>query len=337
LTGTASFSYLYFTMMFSLQTLFVAITLLASSAHAFPNGAGGCSGGEAAVMGFHLSTSGGKVITTGSLADGGVGLVLDGVPLDPMATTARNFSTSDIHVLTLAGLSPYRGMLVRLSSPSGVDTTSSLLETSDDLQDAGACSAPVVGITHTNSNLKNAQSMQLSMPSEGEITIDVTVVIANNSTDSIYYYSGYTLNAVMPTAVEAGTSTGTDTGNAVCEVCGAGLVVSILDATIYNPLTMMRPTCAEIQAGGQAGIIAAQFCSVLPGVIAIACGCEAASRTGDAVDDTSGGGGGGEETTKTSSPPTMAPDTMSGAASGQQQQTLVALAVSGLVATVALL
>jgi hypothetical protein len=316
-------------MVFSLQSLFVAITLFASSAHAFSSGAGGCSGGQAAVMDFHLSAEGGKASTTGSLADGGVGLLLDGVPLDAMLATASNFSTADIHVLTLAGTSPYRGMLVRLSAPSGVDTTSSLLEVSADLQDASSCSAPVVGITHTNSDLKNTQSMSLFLPSEGEVTIDVTVVFANNSTDSIYYYSGYTLNAVMETAASVDFP--------VCEVCGANRTVSKPNASVYNALGMTSNSCAEIQAGGQAGAISPVFCSVLPGVIANACGCEATARTGgdaDNVDDTGGTADGGGEGTTTTSSPTMAP--MSGAAAGQQQQqTLVALALSGLVAALA--
>jgi hypothetical protein len=304
-------------MVFSLKTIYVAIALLSSSAHAFSTGAGGCSGGQAAVMGFHLSTNGGKVTTTGSLADGGIGLLLDGVPLDAAAATAKNFSADEPHVLTVAGTSDYRGMLVRLSAASGVDTTSSLLEVSEDLQDADTCVAPVVGITHTSSNLKNAQSMSLQLLSEGEVTIDVTVVVANNSTDSIYYYSSYTLNAVG--AVAEATVV-----NPVCEVCGAGLTISKPDVVVYNPLTVMNPTCAEIEAGGQAGMISPAYCSVLPGVIATACGCELASRTGEADAD---------PTDEITSSPTMAP--MSGA-TGQQQQTLVALAVSGLVAVLAL-
>jgi hypothetical protein len=207
-------------------------------------------------------------------------------------------------------------MLVRLSAASGVDTTSALLEVSEDLQDADTCVAPVVGITHTSSKLKNAQSMSLLLLSEGEVTIDVTVVVANNSTDSIYYYSSYTLNAVG--AVAEATVV-----NPVCEVCGAGLTISKPDVVVYNPLTVMNPTCAEIEAGGQAGMISPAYCSVLPGVIATACGCELASRTGEADAD------------ETTSSPTMAP--MSGATGQQQQQqTLVALAVSGLVAVLAL-
>jgi hypothetical protein len=50
----------------------------------------------------------------GSLADGGVGLLLEGVPLDAMA--------ADIHAVTLAGTSPYSSMPVdtSLSALSGV-------------------------------------------------------------------------------------------------------------------------------------------------------------------------------------------------------------------------
>jgi hypothetical protein len=191
-------------MVFSLKTIYVATALLAS-AQARSNGAGGCAGGQAAVMGNHLSVQPGRTFETGSLADGGVSLLLDGSPLDATAATATDFSAATVHVLTLVGTSPYRGLLVRLSAPSGVDTTTALLEVSDDLQDADVCSAPVAGITHTNADLKSMQSMSLSIRTEGEITLDVTVVFANNGTNSIYYYSGYTLNAVMePVAMEAG-------------------------------------------------------------------------------------------------------------------------------------
>jgi hypothetical protein len=301
----------FFTMMFSLKTAFVATALLAS-AQAFPSGAGGCDGGQAAVNGFHLSELNGKTIETGSLTDGNVGLLLNGVPLDPAATTAVNFTAGAVNVLTLAGTSPYRGLLIRLAAPSGVDTTTALLEVSDDLKDAaGVCTAPVVGITHTNSDLKFSQSVSLMIAAEGEVTLDVTVVVANNATDSIYYYSGYTLNAVMEEVVNF--------VNPVCEVCGAGLVVGLPDVIVSNPLDGTTPTCAEIQGGGQAGLIPAAFCDILSGAITALCGCEAADRQGD--------GDGGE----TTSSPTMAPASGAATAAGQQQ-TLVALAVSGLVA-----
>jgi hypothetical protein len=189
-------------MVFSLKTVFVATALFAS-AQARSTGAGCCAGGEAAVNDYHSAVQEGRTIETGSLADGGVSLLLDGSPLNATAATVTDFSAATVHFLSLAGTSPYRGLLVRLSAPSGVDTTTALLEVSDDLQDADyVCSAPVAGITHTNANLKNDQSMSLSIPIEGEVTLDVTVVFANNGTNSIYYYSAYTLNAVM----EAGTT-----------------------------------------------------------------------------------------------------------------------------------
>jgi hypothetical protein len=56
----------------------------------------------------------------------------------------------------------------------------------------------VVGITHTNSNLKNTQSMSLFFAFGRQKSIDGTVVAANNSTDSIYYHSGYTLPLPLP-------------------------------------------------------------------------------------------------------------------------------------------
>jgi hypothetical protein len=40
-----------------------------------------------------------------------------------------------------------------------------------------------------------------------------------------------------------------------CEVCGAGRTVSKSVAIVYDPLTSKtNPSCAESQAGGQAGV-----------------------------------------------------------------------------------
>jgi hypothetical protein len=52
------------------------------------------------------------------------------------------------------------------------------LEGAGRFAECDSCSTPVVRITHTNSKLKNAQAVHefISASSEGEVTIDVTVV-----------------------------------------------------------------------------------------------------------------------------------------------------------------
>jgi hypothetical protein len=244
-------------MMFSINTVFVATALFAS-AQAFSTGAGGCEGGQAAVAGFHLAE--GKAIETGSLEDGGVGLYLNDVLLDP--TTVVNFTANGLNFLSLNGTSDYRGLLVRASS--NADTEFPLMELSDDLQDAAVCTAPITGITHTNSDLKNNHNMSLFLGA-GDLSLDVTVVFANNNTDSIYYYSSYMLNAVAA-----------NDAFPVCEVCGAGLVISNPGVIITNPLDGTTPTCAQIQESGRAGLVNPSICPFVPLSLG-ACGCVAAS------------------------------------------------------------
>jgi hypothetical protein len=254
-------------MMFSINTVFVA-TALFTSTQAFSTGAGGCAGGGAAVRGFHLTDT--KTIVTGSLADGGVGLYLEGVLLDP--TTVANLPANNLKILSLNGTSDYRGLLVRASS--AIDVSNALVETSDDLQEAGVCDAPVTGITHNNSNLKNNQAMSIFLV-EGNLTLDVTVVFANNATDSIYYYSSYMLNAVA--ATEAFPE---------CEVCGAGLVISNPDVIVNTPVDGTTPTCAQIQKAGLIGQVDPTICPLLINLLG-ECGCMSltAEVATEAIDD----------------------------------------------------
>jgi hypothetical protein len=300
------------TMMFSLKTLLVVTcTSLFASVDAFPTGAGSCVGGEAAVMGGHVTPADGKTIVTGSLADGGVALLLNGSPLVPGTAVDFGVGTSSPQFLTLAGSSDFRGLLVRLSAPDGVDTTNSLIEQSDDLRSAdNVCTAPVVGITHANRNLKNQQAMGLSIGVVTEVTLDVTVVFANNSTDSIYYFSSYTLNSVDDAPAFPS-----------CSVCGGTKVVTLTDVIVTNPLDGTMPSCAEIQAGGLAGVVSPQFCVLLPGAISTTCGCEEPDS------------GGGTMTMAPTSGPTMESDEDSGAVGvmiGQSLVTLVAAAAMAL-------
>jgi hypothetical protein len=170
------------TMVFSLKTLVVVTSLFSSTVDAFPTGAGGCIGGGAAVMSKHVTPAEGKTIVTGYLADGGVTLLLNGNPLTSGPAAEFVAATPTLQILTIAGSSDFRGLLVRLSAPDGVDTDMALFEISDDLRSAdNVCTAPVVGITHANRNLKNQQSMSLSIAVPAVITLDVTVVFANDN------------------------------------------------------------------------------------------------------------------------------------------------------------
>jgi hypothetical protein len=166
--------------------LFFSVAL--NGASAFPSGAGGCGGGSAAVRGSHLQSG----FETGSLGDGGFQVILDGDTLSPGDQVS--FTVGEDHVLTVSG--SFLGILVRLAAADGVDTSAALSEDSNLLQDASACSAPVVGITHNSRVGKNGAEVILRLDEPSLVTLDITVVLGNGGGESIFYYSGFALAAV---------------------------------------------------------------------------------------------------------------------------------------------
>jgi hypothetical protein len=166
------------------------LSVALNAATAYPNGAGGCSGGQAAVRGYHLQSG----YETGSLGKGGVTIILDGNTLDPGGRA--NFTTGEDHALTVSG--SFLGILVRLQADKGVDTSAALSENSNLLQDASVCTAPVVGITHNSGTEKNGAEITLRLDESSDVSLDITVVLENGSGGSKFYYSGFALVAVDP-------------------------------------------------------------------------------------------------------------------------------------------
>jgi hypothetical protein len=157
-------------------------------------------GGQATVSGFHLQEGNGKTIETGSLEDGGFEVILDGDTLSP--SDRMSFAVGEDHVLTVSGR--FLGILVRLEADDGVDTSAALSEGSNRLQNAGVCAAPVVGITHNSNAVKNDAEVILRLDEASEVALDITIVLANDNVESIFYYSGFALAAVDPSDAESG-------------------------------------------------------------------------------------------------------------------------------------
>jgi hypothetical protein len=170
--------------------LLLAVTL--NGASAYPSGAGGCSGGQAAVRGSHLQSG----YETGFLVNGGFAVILDGNTLDHEKDGTVSFTAGEDHTLTVTGR--YTGILVRLQAESGVDTSAALSETSSFLQDASVCSAPVVGISHNSRASKNGAEIILRLDEPSDVALDITIVLENEYGGSIFYYSGFALRAVDP-------------------------------------------------------------------------------------------------------------------------------------------
>jgi hypothetical protein len=170
--------------------------LLASlqRAYSFSAATGSCFGGNANVFGPHVINFGSLTIQTGSLAAGGLQVLFDGVPL----TTDGVFSFNEgrDYSIRVVGENDYKGLLIRLETTEDVDTTAALVEDSDLLSPAWACTAPVVGLDHNSAVLKNNEGGTLRLNGATDLTLDITVVNILDDTDSIFYYSQFTLEAL---------------------------------------------------------------------------------------------------------------------------------------------
>jgi hypothetical protein len=160
--------------------------------HAYSSGAGQCIGGMAAVGEAHRTST----AVTGSLQDGALTVTVlrdqtdapsEEITTDTNTTITIGFSSSDS--------TGFRGALIRASSTDGAEFT---LEPGVNGANAMACTEDgVFGVTHSSNDLKMELGAILNVATAGTVTLDVTVVLAQNSQDgSIYYYSPITVTVV---------------------------------------------------------------------------------------------------------------------------------------------
>ena len=164
----------------------LVVAALCREAISFSTGAGGCSAGNNAVQGSHLSNP-----TTGSLGVGGFTVSLSGTTLVEGALSVFPINT-DAELIISGGA--FRGFLARLGE-TGVETDIAFSFTSADVQKAAAC-VDVGGVTHTSNSDKTSISAILNMATvAASMPLDVTVVVQNSDGVSKYYYSQFLLTA----------------------------------------------------------------------------------------------------------------------------------------------
>jgi hypothetical protein len=191
--------------------LLILLTLVPAG-YSFPAGAGACFRGDPNVRFSHVSNLGqpaGRPIVSGSLAEGGLQVLLGGVPL---STTSTNFfNVGEDYSLKVVGDDSYRGILIRLEAPAGVDTTASLIVEEEDsnlLYEPSICTEPSQGITHSTNVLKNNIGGTVRVDELTNVGIGVTIVVANNRTTAIHYFSQFQLEVTeAPTAAPTRTPT----------------------------------------------------------------------------------------------------------------------------------
>jgi len=175
---------------------------------AYPTAAGSCPALQSAVGMPHVN--GGRPETTGSLTDGGFQLLLNGDPV--AAGKPSSFKVGEEQSIELKGfISSFKGFLIRFGPPPDgppglVDLREAIYPTSDDEDSStntqiadSTCvdQQQVGGLTHTNRNDKTSitGTLIVTTPVQG-LSMDVTVVVANNAQNSTHYYSNFVIHAV---------------------------------------------------------------------------------------------------------------------------------------------
>ena len=177
-------------MMMMTFCVFAALALV-NVVVALPSGAPVCTVGSAAPSSSHLLR---PSIVTGGLPVGNLKVLIGGTQLSGGTFVNRITATTNL-ILEVNG-AEFRGVLVILNK-EGTNLTSSVTTSSSLLQTQSSCPpSGYGGFTHTSRDIKTSVTANINMPANLEAFLDVNVVVANNSTNSIYYYSRYIVSTM---------------------------------------------------------------------------------------------------------------------------------------------
>ena len=173
---------------------FLLLLFIDRETDASSTGAASCADGKAAVDGIHLDTTDGRAVRSGTLAEFSVVVQIGTTILD--VSVVNDFPVGqDLQISVSTPLElPYKGVLVRLEAPTGVNTAAALLPGTNTAI-ASACGVPIVGITHTNNSLKSTSTGTIRFDTEVlGVVLGITVVTINDIVLSVYSYSEFKVN-----------------------------------------------------------------------------------------------------------------------------------------------
>ena len=259
-------------------TAFILITAFCKSVFAYPSGAGSCAeGGDAIGQTGESHVATGKPINTGPLSDGGFSVTLGDSVLAQFQTFTFPINTKTS--LTINSSSKqFKGFLIRLGETGTMTDLAFDGNTDSQLKVSPLCTAAGVGgITHTTSDDKTTITAYLNLDAvAADMPLDVTIVVDNDSVESIYYYSRFIVSSIdqAPAAAPSATSLPTAATSRgtypTCSVCGTGKVVTNPTANVDN--RMPPETCEEYQRLGLDGSIDELTCS-FTSVYVAPCAC----------------------------------------------------------------
>lgn len=217
-----------------------AFLLLYSAAAVFalPNGAPSCVSGDANVQSLHLDPN--RNPRTGEIFDNGFDVFLDGKLIK--AGTIESPTMFEAHVdhnITVKSNrgEKFRGILLLLHQV-GVDVhLGEGLLPFEPLKEAIGCGGtPISGVTHSENSMKGEATALLHYDnSDGIVTLDVNIVIANNDRDgSAYFFSEYRLRAIEGTGKHEDERCGLFGRSIFCPLTLCGLLGRFLGLCVHE-------------------------------------------------------------------------------------------------------
>lgn len=224
-----------------LPLFLVVLCRCSSGVLGFPFGAGSCIGGEAAVGGSHLLPA--ETISA-TFAERGIQVSIGGNIVTPDQTFGL-LAGDSLEVEIVATQNQFRGALIRLEPLADQDVMGGLTPGTNAVL-ADICTDPVVGITHSDNELKESFSGTLMVDSLGEAVLDITIVEINSAASSIYMYGGYDIVFIpqpSTTGAPVGGSTPTTAPGITLAPVGGSTPTSA-PAITFAPVGGSTPTSA---------------------------------------------------------------------------------------------
>jgi hypothetical protein len=174
-----------------LLLVLVSVTNDITKVSAFKEGSAACNAGKSSVGGDHVSTKGGKKVTSNTLKNAGIIISFNGITVAEGGTATVKSNTAT--VFKVSGKS-MKGIAVRLGAPSGVSTTGVLVP-GNGLKILSKCKSPSVGITHKKSTTVSSYTSTIKFPSVTTgVVLDITIVFTNGDKSASHAYGKVTVN-----------------------------------------------------------------------------------------------------------------------------------------------
>jgi hypothetical protein len=178
----------------------------AATVSAFPDGTPNCEIGSSSTRSLHLIAA--RNPQSGQIQKGGFDVFINDKLLE-VTVTGPNVFDFDVGVdnkLTIKSSTgkQFKGVLIILSK-EGSNTTLNLTPLPPYQVPIACAKLPYSGFTHTEPSLKSTADGTLRWDTLGdELLLDVNIVVQNNATGSVYYYTNYKLRAAAPVEESCG-------------------------------------------------------------------------------------------------------------------------------------